>query len=74
MAEILFSRRLRAWLVYRDLRPSAFARKIGVSKSLVSYWLSKDESRRKNPSYDMLPEIARGLGISIARLFGPLPR
>jgi HTH-type transcriptional repressor of puuD len=45
---------------------SALARAIGISQSAIS----QIESGERNPSYDMLRQIAKALGVSIPHLVG----
>ena len=48
------------------LSQSALARAIGISQSAIS----QIESGERNPSYDMLRQLAQALGVSVPHLVG----
>jgi len=50
----------------KDLTQSALARAMGVSQSAVS----QIEAGERNPSYDMLRQIASALSVSVPHLVG----
>lgn len=50
----------------KQLTQSGLAREMGVSQSAVS----QIEAGERNPSYEMLREIAKALGVSVPHLVG----
>ena len=52
--------KLKELLKKKDMHGAQLARRLGVSRSLVSYWI-KGNAR---PSLDMIPKIAKALDLT----------
>lgn len=69
--ETELTKRLITWRLSKNLSQTSVAKAAGISVSS----LSLNESGRTEPSHDNLTAIVeRGLGISMARFYGRLPR
>lgn len=61
-----FGPRLAALRKAAGISQTAFAAEIGVSQRMMAYY----EGPKSHPPSDLLPEMARGLGVSVETLLG----
>lgn len=64
-----FGERLSAWLAARSMSQKALAERIGMSRAVVSMWISG----KVKPSHDALQAIIGALAVDMSTFYGEIP-